>query len=72
MLAGDSVSGGSSSKTIKILLTRAVPRWKILLSKYLALLILFSIVILEIALISILISGSLDTSNVIKVSQLQY
>lgn len=57
LLAGDSVCGEFSAKTIKVLLTRAVPRWKILLSKYLALLILFSMVILEMALLSLLVSG---------------
>jgi len=93
LLAGDSVCGEFSAKTIKVLLTRAVPRWKILLSKYLALLILFSMVILEMALLSLLVSGfffnnwgfyepiatgfnsssgTLDVSNVIKVTQLQY
>lgn len=93
ILAGDSVCGEFSSKTIKILLTRATPRWKVLLSKYLALLILFSIVIFEMAVLSITIagflfnnwgfyepvatgfnsvSGTLDVSNVIKVTELQY
>lgn len=93
LLAGDSVCGEFSSKTIKILLTRSVPRWKVLLSKYLALLILFSIVILEMAMLSLIVSGflfnnwgfyepiatgfnstsgTLDVSNVIKVTQLQY
>ena len=57
ILAGDSVSGEFSTKTIKVLLTRAVPRWKVLLSKYLALLILFSIVVLETAILSVVISG---------------
>lgn len=93
ILAGDSVCGEFSAKTIKVLLTRATPRWKVLLSKYLALLILFSIVILEMAVLSLLVSGvlfnnwgfyepvatgfnsslgTLDVSNVIKVTQLQY
>jgi ABC-2 type transport system permease protein len=62
ILAGDSVSGEFSAKTIKILLTRAVPRWKVLLSKYLALLILFSIVILETLVLSIVISGFMFNS----------
>ena len=62
ILAADSVSGEFSSKTIKILLTRAVPRWKVLLSKYLSLLILFSIVILETLILSILISGFMFSS----------
>jgi ABC-2 type transport system permease protein len=57
ILAGDSVCSEFSARTIKILLTRAVPRWKVLLSKYIALLILISIVILETGLLSILISG---------------
>lgn len=57
MIAGDVVSGEFSSKTIKILLTRAVPRWKILLSKYIAVLILSSIVILEAAIMCIIISS---------------
>lgn len=93
ILASDSVCGEFSTKTIKILLTRATPRWKVLLSKYLALLILISIVILEMVVLSLLISGflfsnwgfyepvatgfnsisgTLDVSNVIKVTQLQY
>lgn len=93
LLSSDSVCGEFSTKTIKVLLTRAVPRWKVLLSKYIALLILFSIVILEMAVLSIFISGllfnnwgfyepvatgfnsvsgTLDVSNVIKVTQLQY
>lgn len=93
LLAADSVCGEFSAKTIKVLLTRAVPRWKVLLSKYIALLILFSIIILEMAVLSIFISGllfnnwgfyepvatgfssdsgTLDVSNVIKVTQLQY
>lgn len=93
VLAGDSVSGEFSAKTIKVLLTRAVPRWKILLSKYISLLIMTSIVVLEAAFISVLvstvmfhtggwnepvatgfraISGKLDASNVVKVSQWQY
>lgn len=93
VLAGDNVSGEFSSKTIKVLLTKAVPRWKILLSKYISLLIMTSIVILETAVISIIvsnlifhtngwnepvatgfkvISGKLDSSNVIKVYQWQY
>ena len=59
ILAGDSVCGEFSAKTIKILLTRAVPRWKVLLSKYLALLILFSIVIVEMAGLSLVVSGIL-------------
>ena len=93
ILAGDSVSGEFSTRTIKVLLTRSVPRWKVLLSKYIALLILSTIVILETALISILvsgimfqnfgwnepvatgfkvISGKLDSTNVVRVFEWQY
>lgn len=93
ILAGDSVCGEFSAKTIKVLLTRSTPRWKILLSKYLALLILISITILEMAVLSIIVSGflfnnwgfyepiatgfsssngTLDVSNVVKVTQFQY
>ncbi len=56
ILSGDIVSGEFSSKTIKMLLTRAVPRWKILLSKYIAVLILSCIVMLETAAMCILIA----------------
>lgn len=57
ILAADVVSGEFSSKTIKVLLTRAIPRWKILLSKYIAVLILSCIVILEAAVMCILVSS---------------
>lgn len=56
VFAGDSVCGEFSSKTIKVLLTRAVPRWKILLSKYISLLIMTSLIVLEAAVISVIIS----------------
>lgn len=57
ILASDIVSGEFSTKTIKVLLTRPIPRWKILLSKYISLLIMCSIVILETGLLSIIVSG---------------
>jgi ABC-2 type transport system permease protein len=57
MLASDIVSGESSAGTIKLLLARAVPRWKILLSKYLALIIMEIIVLLFSFIISIAVSG---------------
>lgn len=57
ILAGDIVSGEFSTKTIKVLLTRSVPRWKILLSKYIALLIFISLVMLETAVLAIIVSG---------------
>lgn len=56
ILAGDIVSGEFSSKTIKLLLTRAVPRWKILLSKYIAIIIMTTLMIIETAVICIIIS----------------
>lgn len=57
IISTDIVSGEISSKTIKVLLTRAVPRWKILLSKYIAILALIPIVILETAGICIVASS---------------
>ncbi|MDP4161057.1 MAG: ABC transporter permease [Bacillota bacterium] len=57
MLAADMVSGESSSGTIKLLLVRNVPRWKILLSKYLTLIILEIIVIFFSFALSAIISG---------------
>jgi len=57
MLASDIVSGESSAGTIKLLLARAVPRWKILLSKYLALIIMEIIVLLFSFIISIAVSA---------------
>jgi len=57
MLAADMVSGESSSGTIKLLLVRNVPRWKILLSKYLTLVILEVIVVFLAFMLSAIISG---------------
>lgn len=57
MLAADMVSGESSSGTIKLLLVRNVPRWKILLSKYLTLIILEIIVLFFAFMLSVIISG---------------
>ncbi|MDR3602934.1 MAG: ABC transporter permease [Desulfosporosinus sp.] len=57
MLAADMVSGESSSGTIKLLLVRNVPRWKILLSKYLTLVILEVIVVCSAFALSAIISG---------------
>lgn len=56
ILAADLVSGEFSKKTIKILLTRAVPRWKILLSKYIALLTMTTLLVFLIWIISTLVS----------------
>ncbi|WP_414839706.1 ABC transporter permease [Carnobacterium sp. TMP28] len=56
ILAADLVSSEFSNKTIKILLTRAVPRWKILLSKYIALVMMTTILVFIIGILSTLIS----------------
>lgn len=56
LLAGDIVSGESNTGTIKLLLTSPVQRWKILLSKFMALAILEVIVLLIIAFISFVVS----------------
>jgi len=57
ILAADLVSGEFSGRTIKVLMTRAVPRWQILLSKLLALLMMTTLVILLTAVLSVVISG---------------
>lgn len=56
ILGADLVSGEFSSKTIKILMTRAIPRWKILLSKLIALFMMTTWVILITGLLAIGIS----------------
>ncbi len=56
LLASDMVSGEVNSGTIKMLLTRPVPRWKILASKWIALLVLELIVILMVAVIAFVIA----------------
>ncbi|WP_410262411.1 ABC transporter permease [Alkalibacterium sp.] len=56
ILAADLVSSEFSKKTIKILLTRAVPRWKVLLSKYIALLIMTTLLVFIIGIISTLVA----------------
>ncbi|MCX7748364.1 MAG: ABC transporter permease [Clostridia bacterium] len=56
LLAGDIVSSETTSGTVKILLTKPVPRWRILLSKLLALTLLEMVVVLLIALLSFVIS----------------
>ena len=57
MLSADMVSGEASSGTIKLLLVRNVPRWKILLSKYLTLIILEILVVFIAFVLSAIISG---------------
>ena len=57
VLAADMVSGEAADGTIKLLLTRNVPRWKILLSKYFALMIMQIFVVVMAAVISVVVSG---------------
>jgi ABC-2 type transport system permease protein len=57
ILAGDLVSSEFAGGTIKLLLTKSVPRWKILLSKLIALFMATTIVILLIAGISAIASS---------------
>ncbi|WP_034551803.1 ABC transporter permease [Carnobacterium funditum] len=56
ILAADVVSSEFSQKTIKVLLTRAVPRWKVLLSKYIALIMMTTILVFIIGALSTLVS----------------
>jgi ABC-2 type transport system permease protein len=93
LLSADLVSGELTNGTIKLLLVRGVSRWKILLSKYITLLILEIVVLFFALIISYfvsgfffgfggwmapvatgfkVISGKLDSSNVVSVSQWQY
>ncbi|WP_073151665.1 ABC transporter permease [Seinonella peptonophila] len=57
ILAADMVSSEHTGGTIKLLLTRPVQRWKILLSKYITLILMISFVLLTTAILSYLISG---------------
>lgn len=57
MLAADMVSGEASTGTIKLLLTRNVPRWKILTSKFVALVILEVIILVFAFILSSMVSG---------------
>ncbi|WP_336865978.1 ABC transporter permease [Peribacillus frigoritolerans] len=57
IVASDMVSSENSQGTIKLLLTRPVERWKILLSKYVTLLLSVSIIVAVTALLSYLLSG---------------
>ncbi|MBA4600820.1 ABC transporter permease [Thermoactinomyces mirandus] len=58
VLAADIVSAEHSLGTIKLLLSRPVPRWKILLSKYMALGLGISLLMLLTALLGYVISGA--------------
>lgn len=57
ILAADLVSSEHSGGTIKLLLTRPVRRWKVLLSKYIALILGISLVVAITAVLSYLLSG---------------
>lgn len=57
LLSADLVSGEMGDGTIKFLLVQGVPRWKILLSKYIALLSLETVVLFFSFIFSILVSG---------------
>ncbi|SDW60725.1 ABC transporter permease [Paenibacillus sp. PDC88] len=56
-MASDLVSGERTTGTIKMLLTRPVKRWKILLSKLITLLMFVSLIVLAVFIICYLISG---------------
>ncbi|WP_042356038.1 ABC transporter permease [Bacillus rubiinfantis] len=57
VIASDLVSSEHSLGTVKLLLTRPVKRWKILLSKYITLCLAVSLIIAIAALLSYVISG---------------
>ncbi|QOR67949.1 ABC transporter permease [Cytobacillus suaedae] len=57
VIAADLVSSEASGGTIKLLLTRPVKRWKILMSKYLAMMLSVSFIVLGVGIVSYLISG---------------
>ena len=57
IVASDLVSSENSQGTIKLLLTRPVQRWKILLSKYVSLLLAISIIVVMTTVLSYLLSG---------------
>ncbi|QPA32613.1 ABC transporter permease [Thermaerobacillus caldiproteolyticus] len=58
VIAADLVSSEASGGTIKLLLTRPVKRWRILLSKYIAMILSISFILLSVTIISYLISGA--------------
>ncbi|MHC0035577.1 ABC transporter permease [Pseudoneobacillus sp. C159] len=57
IIAADLVSAERSAGTIKLLLTRPVRRWKVLMSKFMALLLSVSVIVFIFGLMSYLISG---------------
>ncbi|WP_066308429.1 ABC transporter permease [Bacillus sp. FJAT-29814] len=58
VIASDLVSSEHSMGTVKLLLTRPVKRWKILLSKYITLCLAVSLIIAIAGILSYLISGA--------------
>ncbi len=57
VIAADLVSSEASGGTIKLLLTRPVKRWKILMSKYIAMILSTSFIVFSVAVLSYAISG---------------
>jgi ABC-2 type transport system permease protein len=57
IVAIDIISGERSDGTIKLLLTRPVKRWKILLSKYVTLLLFISLIVLIVIAMAYLLAG---------------
>jgi ABC-2 type transport system permease protein len=57
VIAADLVSSERSAGTVKLLLTRPVKRWKVLMSKFIALILSVSIIIFLFGILSYLISG---------------
>jgi len=56
-IASDLVSGERTTGTIKMLLTRPVRRWKVLLSKLITLMMFVSLIVLSVFVMSYVISG---------------
>jgi ABC-2 type transport system permease protein len=59
IIAADIVSSEFSGGTIKVLLTRPVRRWRILMSKFITLMLTVSLVLLMFTCIALLISGAI-------------
>jgi ABC-2 type transport system permease protein len=57
IVAIDIVSGERSDGTMKMLLTRPIRRWKILLSKYVTMLLFISLILLFVGVLSYILSG---------------
>ncbi len=57
VIAADLVSSEGAGGTIKLLLTRPVKRWKILMSKYISMMLSVSFIVLGVGILSYLISG---------------